>query len=195
MSFFLQDSVPWSAALQDRSVIHSLVVDLGLVALFTIQHSLLAWSPVKQALQSALGVLTRTAYCFTTALALQVKHLGLSEKDLYHANKTCFLAPPCIIINLCLTLSDLDALLEACDWRPLPVVSPSCTLEHMVASDLLCTALPVLGHHLQHPHALRLPRAAGHQAGNQGCIRKLQASSKKQSFSYVKKRDIRKGCS
>lgn len=78
MSFFLKDSVPWSAALQDRSVIHSLVVDLGLVALFTIQHSLLAWSPVKQALQSVLGVLTRAAYCFTTALALQVKHLGSS---------------------------------------------------------------------------------------------------------------------
>lgn len=155
MSFFLQDSVPWSAALQDRSVIHSLVVDLGLVALFTIQHSLLAWSPVKQALQSALGVLTRTAYCFTTALALQVKHLLLlEEKDLYHANKTCFLAPPCIVIILSLTLSDLDALLAACDWRPLLVVSPSCTLEHMVASDLLRAALPVLGHHLQHPHAL-----------------------------------------
>lgn len=67
-----QDSIPWSEALQDRSVISSLVVDLALVAVFTIQHSLLAWSRVKQALQSVLGVLTRTAYCFTTALALQI---------------------------------------------------------------------------------------------------------------------------
>lgn len=59
-------------ALQDRSVLNSLVVDLVLLALFTTQHSLLAWSPVKRTLQSLLGVLSRTAYCFTTALALQV---------------------------------------------------------------------------------------------------------------------------
>lgn len=79
-SFPSPDSIPWSEALQDRSVISSLVVDLALVAVFTIQHSLLAWSRVKQALQSVLGVLTRTAYCFTTALALQVKGPpGLSE--------------------------------------------------------------------------------------------------------------------
>ncbi|XP_070703101.1 nurim isoform X1 [Pempheris klunzingeri] len=67
-----QDSIPWSVALQDSSVLRSLVVDLGLLALFTTQHSLLAWSPVKQALQSVLGALNRTAYCFTTALALQI---------------------------------------------------------------------------------------------------------------------------
>ncbi|CAF91038.1 unnamed protein product, partial [Tetraodon nigroviridis] len=67
-----QDSIQWSEALQDRTVLSSLVVDLLLLALFTTQHSLLAWSPVKQTLQSVLGVLTRTAYCFSTALALQV---------------------------------------------------------------------------------------------------------------------------
>ncbi|XP_022603100.1 nurim [Seriola dumerili] len=67
-----QDSIPWSVALQDSSVLRSLVVDLGLLALFTTQHSLLSWSPVKQALQSVLGALNRTAYCFTTALALQI---------------------------------------------------------------------------------------------------------------------------
>ncbi|XP_062292285.1 nurim [Scomber scombrus] len=67
-----QDSIPWSVALQDRSVLKSLLVDVGLLALFTAQHSLLAWSPVKQACQSVLGVLNRTAYCFSTALALQI---------------------------------------------------------------------------------------------------------------------------
>ncbi|XP_049458360.1 nurim [Epinephelus fuscoguttatus] len=67
-----QDSIPWSVALQDSSVLRSLAVDLGLLALFITQHSLLAWSPVKQALQSVLGSLNRTAYCFTTALALQI---------------------------------------------------------------------------------------------------------------------------
>ncbi|XP_035039617.1 nurim [Hippoglossus stenolepis] len=67
-----QDSIPWAEALQDGSVLWSLVVDVGLLALFTTQHSLLAWAPVKQALQSVLGALNRTAYCFTTALALQI---------------------------------------------------------------------------------------------------------------------------
>ncbi|XP_015232415.1 PREDICTED: nurim isoform X2 [Cyprinodon variegatus] len=66
------DSIPWSMALKDSSVLWSLVVDLSLLALFTAQHSLLAWSPVKQALQSVTGALNRTAYCFTTALALQI---------------------------------------------------------------------------------------------------------------------------
>ncbi|TWW65585.1 nurim isoform X1 [Takifugu rubripes] len=67
-----QDSVPWSVALQDRSVLSSLLMDVVLLALFTAQHSLLAWSPVKHTLRSVLGVLARAAYCFTTALALQV---------------------------------------------------------------------------------------------------------------------------
>ncbi|KAM4630538.1 nurim [Polymixia lowei] len=67
-----QDSIPWSVALRDSSVLRSLGVDLGLLALFTTQHSLLAWPPVKQACQSVLGVLNRAAYCFTTAMALQI---------------------------------------------------------------------------------------------------------------------------
>ncbi|XP_056153994.1 nurim [Lampris incognitus] len=67
-----QDFIPWSVALHDSSVLRSLGVDLGLLALFTTQHSLLAWPPVKQACQSVLGVLNRAAYCFTTALALQI---------------------------------------------------------------------------------------------------------------------------
>ncbi|XP_077404920.1 nurim [Vanacampus margaritifer] len=67
-----QDSIPWSEALRDRLVLKSLVVDMALLALFIVQHSLLAWPPVKQACQSILGSLNRTAYCFTTALALQI---------------------------------------------------------------------------------------------------------------------------
>ncbi|XP_061839400.1 nurim [Nerophis lumbriciformis] len=67
-----QDSISWSAALQDSSVLRSLLVDVVLLALFTLQHSLLAWTPVKQACQSVLGSLNRMAYCFTTALALQI---------------------------------------------------------------------------------------------------------------------------
>lgn len=59
-------------ALRDSSVVWSLIVDLSLLALFTAQHSILAWSPVKRTLQSMFGVLSRTVYSFTTALALQV---------------------------------------------------------------------------------------------------------------------------
>lgn len=58
---------------------------------------------------------------------------------------------PCILI-LCLTLSDLDALLAASNWRPLSVVSTSCTLEYLAAPALLLAALSLLGHHLQHPN-------------------------------------------
>lgn len=66
------DSVSWSTALRDESVLRAAGVDLALVALFAAQHSLLAWAPVKQALQSVFGVLNRAVYCTSTALALQV---------------------------------------------------------------------------------------------------------------------------
>ncbi|XP_048849562.1 nurim [Brienomyrus brachyistius] len=67
-----RDSVSWSTALRDGSVLRAAGVDLALVALFAAQHSLLAWAPVKQALQSVFGVLNRAVYCTSTALALQV---------------------------------------------------------------------------------------------------------------------------
>lgn len=67
-----QDSIPWSVALRDSSVLGSLAADLGLLALFITQHSVLAWAPVKKALQSGLGALNRTAYCFSTVVALQI---------------------------------------------------------------------------------------------------------------------------
>lgn len=54
------------------------------------------------------------------------------------------------------------------------MVGASCTLEYLVPSALLLSAFPLLGHHLQHPHAGRLPRAAGHQAGtSKGFITEL----------------------
>ncbi|XP_072304194.1 nurim [Eucyclogobius newberryi] len=67
-----QDSVPWSAALGAPRVLWSLLWDLGLVALFALQHSVLAWAPVKRVCETTLGALNRTFYCFTTALVLQV---------------------------------------------------------------------------------------------------------------------------
>ncbi|KAJ0003467.1 hypothetical protein NQD34_008565 [Periophthalmus magnuspinnatus] len=67
-----QDSVRWSAALRDPWVLCCLLWDLCLVALFILQHSVLAWSPVKQVCERTLGALNRTIYCLSTALILQV---------------------------------------------------------------------------------------------------------------------------
>eukprot|EP00064_Thunnus_orientalis_P008446 superscaffoldBa00001002_g8469 len=118
-----QDSIPWSVALRDSSVLKSLVVDLGLLALFTAQHSLLAWSPVKQACQSVLGALNRTVYCFTTALALQVYYecLGLGDPLSYKSPRAQRLLshlrhPVCLELGVVLWLLpalSLDRLLLA----------------------------------------------------------------------------------
>ncbi|CAL8292608.1 unnamed protein product [Merluccius merluccius] len=67
-----RDDVSWRDALGDGAVLGPLAVDAGLLALFVAQHSLLAWAPVKRVYQSCLGVLSRAAYCSSTALALQI---------------------------------------------------------------------------------------------------------------------------
>lgn len=67
-----RDYVPWSAAVRDPWVLCCLLWDVGLVALFVLQHSVLAWVPVKRVCERTLGALNRTVYCCTTALALQM---------------------------------------------------------------------------------------------------------------------------
>ncbi|XP_077086353.1 nurim isoform X2 [Siphateles boraxobius] len=67
-----QDSVPWSVALRDGVVLKAVAVDVFLLVLFSLQHSVLAWAPVKSVCQSVFGVLSRTVYCFSTAAALQL---------------------------------------------------------------------------------------------------------------------------
>ena len=62
----------WTEALCDGAVLGALAVDAALLLLFVAQHSLLAWAPVKQVYQAGLGVLSRAAYCCSTAVALQV---------------------------------------------------------------------------------------------------------------------------
>jgi len=64
--------VPWSVALRDGVVLKAVAVDVFLLVLFSLQHSVLAWAPVKSVCQRVFGVLSRTVYCFTTAAALQV---------------------------------------------------------------------------------------------------------------------------
>nr|XP_055076930.1 nurim [Misgurnus anguillicaudatus] len=67
-----RESVSWSVALRDSGVLKAVAVDVFLLVLFSVQHSVLAWAPVKRRCQNLLGVLTRTMYCFTTAIAMQV---------------------------------------------------------------------------------------------------------------------------
>ncbi|XP_039546966.1 nurim-like isoform X2 [Pimephales promelas] len=68
----IEDSVPWSVALRDGVVLKAVAVDVFLLVLFSFQHSVLAWAPVKSVCQRVFGVLSRTVYCFTTAAALQL---------------------------------------------------------------------------------------------------------------------------
>nr|XP_060615363.1 nurim [Anolis sagrei ordinatus] len=63
---------PWGAALRDPKVLHPLTVDMGLIALFILQHSLMATDRVKRWTNSCFGVLQRSFYVFCTALALQL---------------------------------------------------------------------------------------------------------------------------
>ncbi|KAK7898512.1 hypothetical protein WMY93_019365 [Mugilogobius chulae] len=67
-----QDSVPWWSALGDSGVWASLLWDVCLVGLFALQHSVLAWTPVKRVCERNLGALNRTVYCCATAIVLQV---------------------------------------------------------------------------------------------------------------------------
>uniref|UniRef100_A0A672LSE2 Nurim n=1 Tax=Sinocyclocheilus grahami TaxID=75366 RepID=A0A672LSE2_SINGR len=69
---FLSDSVAWSVALRDGVVLKAVAVDVLLLVLFSLQHSLLARTPVKRVCQNVFGVLSRSVYCFTTAVALQI---------------------------------------------------------------------------------------------------------------------------
>lgn len=66
------ERVAWSTALWDPWVLCCLLWDACLVALFILQHSVLAWAPVKRVCERTLGALNRTVYCCSTALALQV---------------------------------------------------------------------------------------------------------------------------
>ncbi|KAK7124199.1 hypothetical protein R3I94_018533 [Phoxinus phoxinus] len=67
-----RDSVPWSVALRDGVVLKAVAVDVLLLVLFSLQHSVLARAPVKRVCESVFGVLSRSVYCFSTAAALQM---------------------------------------------------------------------------------------------------------------------------
>ena len=62
----------WGAALTDPKVLRPLMVDMGLIVLFILQHSLMATESVKRWTGGCFGVLQRSFYVFCTALAIQV---------------------------------------------------------------------------------------------------------------------------
>uniref|UniRef100_A0A8D0AVS4 Nurim n=1 Tax=Salvator merianae TaxID=96440 RepID=A0A8D0AVS4_SALMN len=62
----------WEAALRDPKILYPLTVDVGLIAFFILQHSLMATERVKRWTSSCFGVLQRSFYVFCTALALQL---------------------------------------------------------------------------------------------------------------------------
>ncbi|XP_028575854.2 nurim isoform X1 [Podarcis muralis] len=62
----------WEAALRDPKILRPLMVDVGLIVLFILQHSLMATQQVKHWTRSCFGVLQRSFYVFCTALTLQL---------------------------------------------------------------------------------------------------------------------------
>ncbi|XP_054833161.1 nurim [Eublepharis macularius] len=65
-------SYEWRALVGDPKVLHPLMMDMGLIVLFILQHSLMATERVKRWTGSCFGVLQRSLYVFCTALALQL---------------------------------------------------------------------------------------------------------------------------
>ncbi|XP_074872480.1 nurim [Carettochelys insculpta] len=65
-------SPEWGAALRDPRVLWPLAVDLGLVTLFVLQHSLMATALAKRWTAACFGVLQRSFYVFCSSLALQL---------------------------------------------------------------------------------------------------------------------------
>ncbi|XP_064407939.1 nurim [Latimeria chalumnae] len=73
--FYTQEEVTsweWRAVLHESGVWRPLVVDLGLILLFVVQHSIMAAQTVKSWTVACCGVLQRSLYVLATAATLQV---------------------------------------------------------------------------------------------------------------------------
>uniref|UniRef100_A0A4W3H0H6 Nurim n=1 Tax=Callorhinchus milii TaxID=7868 RepID=A0A4W3H0H6_CALMI len=62
----------WSSILQDTRVVEPLSLDLILLGLFILQHSVMATVTVRKWTSAWFGVLQRSVYVLCTAAALQV---------------------------------------------------------------------------------------------------------------------------
>ncbi|XP_073532564.1 nurim [Phyllobates terribilis] len=62
----------WRDAVGDASFLRSLGINVALLILFVVQHSLMAWPAVKEAVVKVFGVLQRSVYILCTAASLQI---------------------------------------------------------------------------------------------------------------------------
>ncbi|XP_068106513.1 nurim [Hyperolius riggenbachi] len=62
----------WRDVIGDPQFLRSLGIDLALLLLFVIQHSLMAWPPFKDGVHRVFGVLQRSLYILCTAVSLQI---------------------------------------------------------------------------------------------------------------------------
>ncbi|KAM4027789.1 nurim [Anomaloglossus baeobatrachus] len=62
----------WRDAVGDAAFLRSLGINVALLVLFVIQHSLMAWPLVKEAVLKVFGVLQRSMYILCTAASLQI---------------------------------------------------------------------------------------------------------------------------
>ncbi|CAJ0964608.1 unnamed protein product [Ranitomeya imitator] len=70
----LEDERPllWRDAVGDASFLRSLGLNVALLIIFVVQHSLMAWPAVKEAVVKVFGVLQRSVYILCTAASLQI---------------------------------------------------------------------------------------------------------------------------
>ncbi|KAG9466703.1 hypothetical protein GDO78_016241 [Eleutherodactylus coqui] len=70
----LEDESPvlWSDAGRDVAFLRSLGINVALLLLFVVQHSLMAWPAVKDTVVKVFGVLQRSVYILCTAVSLQI---------------------------------------------------------------------------------------------------------------------------
>uniref|UniRef100_A0A8C4QIG8 Nurim n=2 Tax=Eptatretus burgeri TaxID=7764 RepID=A0A8C4QIG8_EPTBU len=67
-----RQSLTWSKVQWDERVWWPLAVDLGYLALFVLQHSIMACPPVKHLLNGMLGMCQRAVYVICSAATLQI---------------------------------------------------------------------------------------------------------------------------
>ncbi|XP_018416144.1 PREDICTED: nurim [Nanorana parkeri] len=62
----------WRDAIGDSHFLRCLGINMALLLVFVSQHSLMAWSPLKEGVTRVFGVLQRSVYILCTALSLQI---------------------------------------------------------------------------------------------------------------------------
>ncbi|KAM3928828.1 nurim isoform 2-T2 [Leptodactylus fuscus] len=67
-----ESAILWRDAVRDASFLRPLGMNVALLVLFVLQHSLMAWPAVKEVVEKVFGVLQRSVYILCTAATLQI---------------------------------------------------------------------------------------------------------------------------